>query len=129
MIDWSRERPVIQAEARLWRLDPDFLEAIRQTENGGPGREFGVLSVSAPGYQSQLMVACHTVAHRLTEFDGNPLAWVFSRIRYRREFVRWFSGIWAPVGAGNDPENLNLNWLTNCWSAYEARIYRPNSAG
>ena len=37
------------------------------------GREYGVLSVSAPTYAEQLKIACNTVVHRLWSFPGNPL--------------------------------------------------------
>jgi hypothetical protein len=125
MIDWEHEKPRIAAFAAHHGVDPDFIESIRFAENGAPGREFGVLSVRAPSYEAQLNVCCASVAHRLSEYDGNPLAYIFGKLRYRREFARAFAARWAPMDAQNDPDRLNVNWLDNVWGAYQSRINKP----
>lgn len=122
MIDWKTELPKIVATAGDYRLDPMFIAAIRHTENGAPGKEFGVLSIEAPTYDDQLDECCASVAHRLEQFAHNPLYRFFigehSTIRYTFEFVHWFASIWAPGGASNDPHGLNANWVLNCWTTY-----------
>ncbi len=122
MIDWAIEQSAIAAAAAMHRVDPDFIEAIRVAENGGPGREFGVLSEPAETYDEQLRVTCVSVAHRLSEYSGNPLLFLAGRSRYRREFVSWFSGKWAPAGAEHDPQHMNLAWFRNAWKAYSQRV-------
>jgi hypothetical protein len=94
--------------------------AIRKAEGGGPGREFGVLSVKAPNYAAQLEVCCQTVRHRLLEYDqDNQTLEPYEApdgtqaVAYGQDFIDWFAGIWAPNGAPNDPSGLNQNWSKN----------------
>jgi hypothetical protein len=99
---------VIQETAEHAGVDPDFLRALRRVENGGPGREFGVLSVPAPTYHDQARVAAESIRKSLERFRGqggqpiDPLTG-----RYSEEFIRFFSSRYAPVGATNDPRGLN----------------------
>jgi hypothetical protein len=113
VIDWEIEWPKIQAAAHEYAVSPYFVAAIRHTENGAPGREFGVLSVSAPTYEDQLRVTCLTVSHRMRLFipaPHDPLSGLF---------IQYFANCWAPVGVENDPDNLNVNWFTNCRASYQ----------
>jgi hypothetical protein len=123
MIDWSKEFTLIVERAAAYGVDPLFIAAIRHAENGGPGREFGVLSVSAPSYAEQLSVCCATVRHRLALSPINPFMGIASpRLRYSDEFISHFASIWAPSHADNDPTNLNANWATNVTNAYKSYI-------
>lgn len=127
MINFAKERPLIEVACAPKNVDPAFVCAIRQAENGSPGREFGVLSQSAPTYADQLRICVATVAHRLESFPGNPLARdSFGRIRYNAKWVAYFQSIWAPSGldvhVDNDPNGLNANWLKNVLVFYEAHI-------
>lgn len=118
---WAEEWELIKAAAYKVGLDPYFIAAIRKCENGGPGKEFGVLAVSAPTYDDQLRVACATVKHRLVQYSQNEPA-LFTYVApdgdgvviYSPNFIDWFASIWAPAGAGNDPKDLNRNWANNC---------------
>lgn len=119
MISYEVEWPQIKAEAAKIGLDPYFIWAIRRVENGDPGKEYGVLSVSAPTYADQLRVCCSSVRHRLVEFsqDKNPALTNYTCpngdvvLIYSQQFVQYLGKIYAPIGAGNDPENKNLNWV------------------
>ena len=127
MINWQNEIPLIEDACAPKQIDPAFVMAIRQAENGAPGREFGVLSQSAPTYADQLRVCIATVAHRLESFPGNPLVRdAFGRIRYNAKWVAYFQSIWAPSGldvhVDNDPNGLNANWLKNVLHFYEMHI-------
>jgi hypothetical protein len=117
---WLDEVALIRIAAAKHGLDWHFIAAIRKAENGGPGREFGVLSVSAPTYMAQLEVCCQTVRHRLVEYDRDNQTLAVrdtpdgkQTVIYGQEFISWFAGIWAPNGAGNDPGQLNRNWSRN----------------
>jgi hypothetical protein len=119
MIDYASEYPVLQAAAEAHGVDPWFLCAIRQHENGGAGRQLGVMDPSAKTFEQQAAEAANTVAHRLTEYLGNPLVRVATvsgvhRLRYTDEFIQFFAwhqpDAWAPVGAANDPGHLNESW-------------------
>lgn len=118
-VDWPTERPLIEAECQLRNVDVAFIMAIRQIENGGPGKEFGVLSVSAPTYADQLRICVSTVAHRLESYTVNPLTRnPFGRVTYNPKWIAYFAAIWAPGGVQNDPNGLNKNWLPNVLKAY-----------
>lgn len=120
MINWTLEDPLIQKEAAKMGLDWYFLKAIRQAENGAPGREFGVLSVPAPTYAEQLEICARTVAHRLAAFPGNPLQKnAFNRIVYTPSWIAYFAHIWAPEGVDNDPHHLNSFWCSNVIDFYK----------
>ena len=125
MIDFAKERPLIEAACLLKNIDPAFVCAIRQAENGSDGKQFGVLSSNAPTYNDQLRICIATVAHRLESFPGNPLCRnSFGRVRYNAKWVAYFQSIWAPVGLdiANDPTHLNDNWLQNVLKFYESHI-------
>lgn len=105
-------------------VDPCFVMAIRIAENGGPGKEFGVLSVHAPTYDEQCAVCCATVAHRLFTLStaaGHifPIDFSHGCAFYSDEFIQHFANIWAPRGATNDPNGLNSNWAHNVIQLYK----------
>ena len=116
MIQWQTEIPLIKATAEAYTVDWKFIAAIRNTENGATGRDFGVLSVPAPTYNSQLQVACASVSHRLNfyvkESGKNQVP------PYSPDFIQYFARVWAPPSANNDPDDLNANWLSNCTTFY-----------
>ena len=120
--NWSLETPTIEKIAADFYVDPFFVSAIRRAESGGPGRELGVLSESAPTYEAQVRVACATVRHHLVCYSGNPLTQIQSlhcqRLCYSKAFIQQFANGWAPRGANNDPTGLNKNWFENVCFAY-----------
>ncbi len=103
----SQEYAIINKVADEYKLDDTqrkLLYSIRKVENGRQGREFGVLSPEAMRYEkgdpllsleTQAKWAAGTIKKR---FNGN---------------LEEFAGRWAPVGAKNDPTNLNKNWIKN----------------
>lgn len=119
MIDWTTEWPQIQKAAALYHVDPYFIGAIRHAENGSPGKEFGVLSVSAPTYTDQLREACESVAHKAAVFDGEITVLTLRITKaamvlvYSDAFIQKFASVWAPEKVSNDPHNLNANWANN----------------
>lgn len=121
MADITTELPLIKAEAAHQGTDfiVGILWAIRLTENGSAGREFGVLTVSAPTYGEQLRIAANTVVHRLWSYPGNPLTiTAHGQPVVSQAWVNWFASIWAPAGVANDPTGLNKNWVKNFSAAY-----------
>ena len=123
MIDWSTEWPQIQAWSAKRGVDPFFIAAIRKAENGGPGREFGVLNVGADTYDDQVRVATRTIAGLLSGYLTNPCSALgevngMKRVQYTPAFLKAVQEHWAPIGVANDPTNLNSNWLTDVTDAY-----------
>ena len=113
------EARLIQESAEQVGIDPDFLRALRKVENGGPGREFGVLSVPAPTYEDQARIAAETVQKNIERFrkqGGQPIDPATGR--YTEEFIRFFSGRYAPIDASNDPRGLNRFHASNLIRLY-----------
>lgn len=119
-MNWETEWPLIKDKADEYGIDPYFVAAIRSQENGGPGKEFGVLSVPAPTYNDQLRITCDTILNRLIDYaiNDDPLCSYLlqgknhRRLIYNDAFLKYFSSIWAPIGADNDPKGLNAGWYS-----------------
>ena len=113
---------IAQQQGIDWRL----LRALRRTENGGEGRQFGVLAVPAPTWTEQATVAARTIRHTLGRYwefvKRDP--WDEALAGYSHDFLRYFSTGgpgwpgYAPLGAENDPRDLNANHLTNLLAYY-----------
>jgi hypothetical protein len=104
----QQEAEIISKVAKKYKLTPTetaLLKAIRKAENGPQGLEFGVVNPKArrfkddpdptKSYTVQAMWAAGTIKKR---FDGD---------------IGKFAERYAPIGAENDPENLNKNWEKN----------------
>jgi hypothetical protein len=113
------ERRIIDETAARAGVDPAFLQALRRVENGGPGREFGVLSVPAPTYQDQARVAADSIRRSVERFTARGGTAVDAATgRYTPEFIAFFSRRYAPIGVANDPANLNRHHTRNLLRVY-----------
>ncbi len=121
--NFRTEWPIIQRIAASYAVDPMFIAAIRVAENGGPGREFGVLSESAPTYEDQCRGACASVRGHLFFPKTNPFVLAegpaAKRLVYSPAWIEAFSRSWAPPDVPNDPTDLNQNWLKDATTAYD----------
>jgi hypothetical protein len=119
------EQNVIFDTAAAHSVDAIFLAAIRLAEMGGPGREFGVLSVPAPTYGDQCDVAARSIRNSMDRYETDTGKWpIDGRTgRLTPEWIRFFAARWAPIGVANDPTGLNQNWLRNASAAYSATQY------
>ena len=119
------ERDMILRIARETGVDARLLAAVRLAENGGPGREFGVLSPSTPTYEEQGRVAAETIRNVIERYQlsigHNPVG---ADGRLTIDFLRYFSrggpGYpgYAPIGARNDATNLNAHHFRNVLEFY-----------
>ena len=111
----TNEIPWIEAAALRFGVDARFIATVRKIENGGPGREFGVLDGHATTYELQVEECCRTVAHRIYLFDEDeaPFEYTTRGLVLSQIFIAYFAAIWAPFGVSNDPTNLNAHWLPN----------------
>ena len=92
-------RPELRAE-----LAP-IVAAIRYAENGGKGKEYGILHPRVkPTYRSQAGWCAATVQKH---YDR----WV--KAGRKGEFVVSLGARYCPIGADNDPDNLNRHWIGN----------------
>jgi hypothetical protein len=120
---WSDEWLLIRAAAIAHGIDPFFVAAIRKAENGGPGKEFGVLTIKAPSYSEQLDGCCATVRNRMIEkpprYRPRLLKSGISRLCLTDDWIDWFGSRWAPLNVANDPDSLNRNWSDNVVRLYQ----------
>ena len=110
-------------------IDYRLLIALRETENGGPGREFGVLDEGAQTWDQQAEIAARTIRHTMGRYwaamQGKLADWWDDQAgRYTADFLHYFSrggqGYvgYAPMGAANDPQGLNQNHYGNLLRFY-----------
>ena len=93
----------IRPECRA-KLAP-IVAAIRYSENGGAGREYGILHHRVkPTYRSQAGWCAATV-------QKNYDRWV--KAGSKGEFITFLGKRYCPVGADNDPNGLNKHWIGN----------------
>lgn len=87
-----------------------LLFAIRKTENGGPGVEFGVLHPKAKGtnLRTQAGWAAATIMKNRGRYDE----------KRDGDFVSFLGSRYAPKNAENDPQGLNANWIKNATHHY-----------
>jgi len=82
-----------------------IVAAIRYAENGGKGKEYGILHPRVkPTYRSQAGWCAATV-------QKNYDRWV--KAGSKGEFIVFLGNRYCPVGAENDPNGLNKNWVKN----------------
>jgi len=79
--------------------------SIRHAENGGKGREYGILHPRVkPTYRSQAGWCSATV-------QKNYDRWV--KAGRKGDFISFLGARYCPVGADNDPTGLNKHWIKN----------------
>ena len=82
-----------------------IVAAIRYAENGGPGKEYGILHPRVkPTYRSQAGWCAATV-------QKNYDRWV--KAGSKGEFIEFLGNRYAPIGVDNDPNGLNKHWIPN----------------
>jgi len=87
--------------------------AIRESERGRSGCEFGVMHPEAreTNLRTQAEWAIGTIKKNLERFEKQS---------EEKDFIAFLGKRYAPVGAENDPENLNQNWVKNVRYWYDA---------
>lgn len=88
-----------------------LLTAIRLAENGGPGREFGVMNSKANNLDKQAGWCAAICWKRYQEFKTG---------QHGQSYLEYLARRYAPIGVANDPGNLNRNWLKNVKHFMEA---------
>ena len=80
-----------------------LLLAIREAEKGRKGFEFGIISAKNTDLETQCRYACETIINNVKRFYRQT----------EKDFITFLGSRYAPVGADNDPHNLNANWVSN----------------
>ncbi len=81
-----------------------LLFAIREAEKGRAGFEFGIISAKDTDLETQCRYACETIVNNVKRFHHQI---------DENDFITFLGSRYAPVGADNDPHNLNANWVRN----------------
>ena len=101
----------IEANIRvdLYATLAPVVAAIRYAENGGAGKEYGILSKRVgPTYRSQAGWCAATVQKNWDRYltaggDSSDI----------NAYIKYLGARYCPVGADNDPGGLNVHWVTN----------------
>lgn len=118
--EFKREYSVVMTAAKRNHIsDRDYenlaiLFAIRKAENGGHGKEFGV--ISSPRAIGRKDEPWTVTLDRQAGWAAATI--VKNRIRWkdageRGEYLKFLAARYAPIGAENDPNGLNVNWYPN----------------
>lgn len=109
---------LMDTESQRRGIDRRFLSALLAAEGGGPGKEFGVLSVPTKSAADRTRVAANTIANNAERFEVAGGSAIGPDGKYTPEFIKFFSDIYAPIGAENDPTGLNKNHYPNLMAKY-----------
>jgi len=91
-----------------------IVSAIRYAENGGKGREYGILHPKVkPTYRSQAGWCAATV-------QKNYDRWIKSGSK--GSFIAYLGAKYCPIGADNDPTGLNAHWVKNVTYFYKKHL-------
>lgn len=81
-----------------------ILAAIRKAENGGHGKEFGIMNKKANNFDKQAGWCAATI-------KKNYQRWIDAG--RKGEYIDFLGSRYCPIGAENDPTGLNHNWIPN----------------
>lgn len=101
-----------------------FMLAVRMAEQGRKGREFGVMAQGAidTDLETQAEWTMSTLIKDTKRWHTDTLANEKKRSDYPG-FIFYFGDKWCPIGADNDPNNLNKYWLPNFQKFYS--LFKP----
>lgn len=89
-----------------------LLQAVVQAE----GNILRAVQCSYPQTQTRvdaLAITARSAVHALADFVSEDPG-------LREAFVTYWGARWAPLGAANDPHNLNANWVPNVLTGWRA---------
>lgn len=110
---------IIVRKSQEYGIDPCLLLAMRTTENGWSGLDFGVMNPSLDTFDWQLTMSCRIVQNNINRYKR--MTWDNASTEggsFSSEFIGFLSSIYAPIGADNDPNNDNNNHLRNLLTFY-----------
>ncbi|HSV31608.1 MAG TPA: hypothetical protein VLH40_06260 [Atribacteraceae bacterium] len=121
LFSFPRELPTILAVATEYFPDPPasypvnpfaLMLAIREAEKGRAGREFGVMHPKAKNtdLRTQAAWCAGTIRANFQRFADQTNF---------TDYIAFLGSRYAPLGAANDPQNLNRHWPGNVRFFYE----------
>ena len=98
---------VSEAGAAEIRTYDQLADAIYWAEGGPKAKKpYGILSVPCSGHDECRRICINTIRNNV---------WRFKDWGHREydSYLEFLASRYAPIGAGNDPGGLNVNWLKN----------------
>ncbi len=95
--------------------------AVRRQENGGAGFEFGVIAAKNTNLEEQARWAVVTFLKNIERWERARKngEWKPQNSLPVLDYIVFLGNRWAPVGASNDPKNLNKYWIDNVQKLYQ----------
>ncbi len=98
--------------SKKWTND-QIADAIYLAEGGEKAKSpFGILSVKCEGYDHCRQICLNTIRNNRKRYEE----WGHKKFD---TYLQFLSSRYAPIGAENDPTNLNQYWLGNVKSFLE----------
>ena len=96
-------------------------------------------SLPVKAIEEALARGCKTIRNKAMSYPDSPIT-PCAKIRHdpwtqeptpkclvvTKEFIEYVAQTWAPIGANNDPTNLNANWVTNVKKIYAQLMDIPD---
>ena len=95
--------PDVLRISKRFGVDAKLIQAVVTAE----GNILKAVQCSLPSVTTReeaIEVTCRSAAHALSDYV---------KAHNAPDFVRFWARRWAPVGAANDPTDLNAHWPTN----------------
>lgn len=86
--------------------DEDLVNAIYLAEGGAKTKyPYGIKSIKCESEQECRKICFNTVRNNRKRYKADNMGY--------KDFIAFLGARYAPIGAENDPKNLNRNWVKN----------------
>lgn len=103
--------PTLRGVCAHFGIDPTLIAAVEKAE-GNIVRAVACSVPSVTTREKALDITCRSAVHAMCDF--------IKAKGLQAEFIAAWGAKWAPVGAENDPKNLNKNWASNTLKSWLA---------
>ncbi len=129
---YQDEIPQILKHSRRVGVEPEMIMALRMTENGKDHIAYGIMPQgnNLDRYNSDTGYSINGTRLKYEDEKEKQLCWAAWTIKRNKErfdkdneghkdFISYLASKYAPIGAENDSEGLNINWERNFRHWYE----------
>jgi len=89
----------------LYFSDNELADAIYKTEGGDKAKvPYGILSIKVGSVQEARRICLNTIRNNRIRFANQDKF---------TDYIEFLGSRYCPVGADNDPQGLNKNWVKN----------------
>jgi len=97
--------PDVAKVAGHFGLDPQLIQAVVKAE-GDILKAVRCSFPNTPDREKALDITCRSAVHAMSDYIKDQRS-------QQQSFVDFWAARWAPIGAANDPNNLNRHWAKN----------------